>query len=160
MDWDSVAKTAITAVGSGGSAFLGAFLRFKQRLKQAEDDAGAARKDASIARAEVAELRAEVANLKTGWRLEFDSFKEDYERDVKHREEMEEAIAEARESRPDPTETLRHEVDQLKQQLEKMKERQARYVRNETFADHVRGQESQWKEIARTLGRLETLTKA
>ncbi len=166
MDWTEFGKTALTVAGSGGSAFIGAFFRFKQRLADAEGAAKAAKQEADSAKAEALAARAETAALKAsmealtkGWRMEFDDFKEDYEKDKKHRLELDEAVAEARQSRPDPTEALGREVDELKKTLERLRERQARYVRNEQFVEHTRAQETQWKEIARTLGRLEALAK-
>jgi hypothetical protein len=159
LDWNDVAKTALTAVGSGGSAFLGAFLRFKQRLAEAEANAKKALEEAAKARGETAHLEVTLKNLAAGWRLEFDGLKSDFNRDLEHREELDAAREEGRASRRDPTEDLRHEVDELKKQLERMRERQARFVRNETFVDHVKAQEQQWREIARTMGRLDALTK-
>lgn len=166
MDWSKAIEVAVTAGGSGLASFGGAFLRFKQRLKDAEDFAKEAKALATAAiegnRALKTELdnfvRMTESNLR-GWRLEFDGFKEDYARDERHRHELEEARAEARQSRPDPVEAFRHELADLKRQLERLRERQGTYVRNETFVEHTRGQEQQWKEIQRTLGRLEALAK-
>lgn len=159
MDWNAITTTAITAVGSGGSAFLGAFLRFKQRLKAAEDAAATALRETVALSGKLAALEKSCVDHARGWRLEFDGFKEDYARDLRHSQELNNAVEDARASRPDPAEILRHEVEELKKQLERMKERQARYVRSETFVEHTKAQETQWKEIARTLGRLEALAK-
>lgn len=167
MDWNKAMEVAVTAVGSGGASFVGAFLRFKQRLKDAETNANAALDAAIAGMNKHAELANELAAFKremnshlTGWRLEFDGFKDDNERDQRHREALEEARAEARQSRPDPVEAMRHELEQLRRQLDRMKERQNSYVRNETFTEHTRAQEKQWNEIQRTLGRLETIAKS
>lgn len=159
MDWNEVVKTGLTAVGSGGAAFGGAFLRFKQRLQQAEDNARAGLELAQLLRAELTTYRAAQDHVAAGWRLEFASLRDDFQRDLDHREELERAREEGRASRRDPAEDLRHELHELKTQLERMKERQARYVRSDTFVQHVKEQETQWKELARTMGRLDVLAK-
>jgi predicted nuclease with TOPRIM domain len=159
LDWNEVTKTALTVAGSGGSAFLGAFFRFKQRLKDAETNAAEALAEAQTATADLAVLRSAHENLAAGWRLEFNALKDDFQRELAHRTALEEAREEGRASRRDPTEDLRDELEELKKQLERLKERQARYVRSETFVEHTKAQETQWKEIARTLGRLEALAR-
>ena len=91
MDWSKAIEVAVTAGGSGLASFGGAFLRFKQRLKDAEDFAKEAKALATAAiegnRALKTELdnfvRMTESNLR-GWRLEFDGFKEDYARDERH----------------------------------------------------------------------------
>lgn len=159
MDWNSFAEKALTVGATGIASFGGAFFRFKQRLKEAEDAAKAAKADAEIARAETAALRGTLEAAIKGWRMEFDDFKGDYQRDREHAVELEEARNEARESRPDPAEALRDDIDELRRQVEKIRERTARYVKNETFVEFTRGQEAQWKIIERTLGRLEALAR-
>jgi DNA repair exonuclease SbcCD ATPase subunit len=159
LDWNEVVKTGLTVVGSGGSAFAGAFLRFKQRLKKAEDEAAEALLIARAARDTLFTLKASFDAAVGGWKLEFADLREDFRRDLEHREEVEQAREDGRASRRDPTEDLREELHALRDQLEKLKERQARYVRNETFAEHARAQETQWKEIARVMGRLEALAR-
>ena len=57
------------------------------------------------------------SNVK-GWRLELSSFTHDYEKDQRHRQELEDA---RRDSRPDLAETFRHELSDLKRQLERLR---------------------------------------
>ena len=166
VDWNKAIEVAITAAGSGGASFIGAFFRFKQRLKDAEDSARIAKEVAEAALKQGGAIALELAELKKtvdasfkGWRMEFDGFKEDYERDQQHRAELEEARAEARQSRPDPVEALRHEVGELKRIIERVRDKQGTFVRTEAFTEHTRAMEQQWRTLERTLGQLETLVK-
>lgn len=163
VNWDKAIEVAVTAVGSGGSAFIGAFFRFKQRLKEAEASASAAKELAQAAISATNKLESELNDLRKvvesnvkGWRLELTNFQHDYERDQRHREELEDV---RRDSRPDLAETFRHELSDLKRQLDRLRDKQGTYVRNETFTEHARAQEQQWKEIQRVLGRLEALAE-
>lgn len=166
VDWNKAMELAITAGGSGLASFGGAFLRFKQRLATAETSAAAAhaRADAADKKCDTIQKeldefkRAVESNLK-GWRMEFDTFKNEYERDQRHAEELEDVRAEARRSQPNPVESFRYELEQLKQKLERVRDKQGSFVRNETFVEHTKGQEQQWRTLERTLGQLETLVK-
>lgn len=155
VDWNKTLEVAITAGGSGLASFGGAFLRFKQRLSLAEARAGEA-----VARADELEkaLRVAQTSLQT-LQQNFDAFTRDYARDQRHRDDLEKARAEARQSYPDPAEIFRQDIDALKRAVERVKERQASFVRNDTFVEHTRAQEQQWRTLERTLGQLETLVK-
>lgn len=141
MNWDVIIQTGITAIGTGGLSFFGAFFRFSQRLKECEET--------------TASLLQEVTRVAKA----SDALRADYDRDLQHRKEMETLRAAERASRPDPIEDLRRDLVQLKQDIEKLKEKGARYVRGDVFAAFTKAQEDQWKEMARTLGRLEGMLK-
>lgn len=166
MDWDHITQIGLTALGSGGSSFLGAFLRFKQRLKVAEESLASLAAEGPKLRTELAALRTELtttvahydATIK-GWRLEFDSFKADLATEVQHRKEITEAVEKERHSRPDPLEDLRREVDRMKREIDRIKERSSRYVRSEVFDAFAKSQEDQWKEQTKALGRLEGILR-
>jgi hypothetical protein len=155
VDWNTVASQALTAAGSGASAFLGAFLRYKARLKACEDALKLLATEVPKMRTDLATALMQYDSSTAGWRLEFDGFKDDFEREMKHRKDIDEAVEKERHSRPDPLEDLRREVKELRSQIEQLKERGGRYVRNDAFTAFMRAQEEQWKEMARTLGRLE-----
>lgn len=159
MDWNALAQHGLTAAGSGLSAFLGAFLRFKARLKECEDALKSVKEELPKLVTELAALRVHQSSMNSGWRLEFDGFKEDFTRELEHKKELEQVRQQERGSRPDPTEELRREVSQLRNEIEKLKERGGRYVRNDVFTQFTKSQEDQWKEMARTLGRLEGLLR-
>jgi hypothetical protein len=160
LDWNALAQHGLTAAGSGLSAFLGAFLRFKTRLKECED-ALKAIKDTQLPKLLVDQekLSEHQKTMSAGWRFEFDGFKEDFDREFKHKAELEQVRRQERASHPDPSEELRRELLSMRAEIEKLKERGGRYVRNDAFTQFAKSQEDQWKEMARTLGRLEGLLR-
>lgn len=155
MDWDGIIKAGAGSLFTGGAGFLGAYARFKQRLKTAEDGLKKVTEIVTQIGTTLPLLTRKYDDLAAGWRLEFDSFREEFERETKHRLELEEVRDEARASRPDPTEALRREVDRLRSEVERLKDRGSRYVKNDAFAAFTKDQEEQWRALAKTMGRLE-----
>jgi hypothetical protein len=145
FDLNALAEHSITAVGSGITSFFGAYLRFQQRLKKVEDS--------------VTALKGKYENLKSGWKLEFDGFRQDFANYKEMRDGIEEARKEERTSYADPFETMNTSIARLQADIEKLRERSGRYVRNDTFAAFARSQEEQWRQINRTLGQLEGALK-
>ena len=144
MDWDTVLQHGLTALGSGGSAFLGAFLRFKRRLHECEELLKHSAGTISHLQADIDVCKSTIATLKS-----------DFEREVAHRKELAEFRKEERDSRHDPLDDLRGDIVDLKEAVEKLKERGAHYVHTDTFASFTKSQEDQWKVLERTLGRIE-----
>jgi hypothetical protein len=62
-----------------------------------------------------------------------------------------------RASMPDPLEDIRNMLAEQREDIEKLKERGARAVRVDDFTAFAREQEAQWKELAKTLGKLDSL---
>jgi hypothetical protein len=138
LDWTTILDHGLTAAASGGASFLGAFFRFKQRLKACED---ALTKLSD----EVPRLRRQYEIAAAGWRAELDAFRADIRRELQHQQQLVDMRAK--------------ELAQMHQDIEKLKERGSRYVRSDAFASFTKSQEDQWKEMARTLGRLEGMLK-
>ena len=159
METHDIIQSGVTALVTGGASFLGAFFRFKQRLKETEESLKKVLVELPRLRAAVAETKGHYEALSGGWRLEFNNLKSAFETEIKHQRELAEALKEDRASRPDPVEALHGDLRQLRQDIEKLKERGGRYVRNDVFAAFTKAQEDQWKEMARTLGRLEGMLK-
>lgn len=160
MDTTAIITQAAGALATGGASFLGAFFRFKQRLK----DTTAALKEVAL---ELPALRSAVTDAKNhyeamarGWHLEFSQLRQDFETEAKHRREIAQALEQDRASRPDPLEDIARDLDRLRQDVERLKDRGGRYVRSDAFAAFTKAQEDQWKEMARTLGRLEGMLKS
>lgn len=148
-----------TALITGALSFLAAFLRYKQRLADAEKALKVLAVEVPKYRQDAAETKSHYETLSQGWRLEFNQLKQDFEREIQHQRELAEAVKEDRASRPDPIETLGHDLHTLRQDIEKLRERGGRYVRSDVFASFTKSQEDQWKEMARTLGRMEGMLK-
>ncbi len=131
MDWIQYAGTAVL---SGGTAFLAAWGRFKQKLQ--EHDTALARQAADVA-----------------------TFREQYTREKDHKRELEDLRDKERASRPDPFEDIRHDIARLEEDVEKLKDKVSNHVHANTFAAFTKSQEDQWRDMMRTLGKLEGLFK-
>lgn len=149
MDWDSIGQHAATALVSGVTSLLAASARFKNGFQKAD---------------------SRVKALGQGWKLEVDGIKADFETKLatlkqefesykELRDGIEAARKEERVSHADPFERVESSLSQLRTDIEKLKERGGRYVRNDTFAAFARSQEEQWRQINRTLGQLEGALK-
>lgn len=132
--WNYAVEHGITAMGSGALAFAGAFFRFKQRLQGHED---ALKKLAE----ELPKCRETCATEK------------------RHQQELIELREKERASRPDPLEDIRGALHDIRDDLEKMKERGAHYITHDTFTKFTRDQEDQWRSLTRAIGRLEGAAK-
>lgn len=156
----SIIEKLVTVGLSGGASFLGALYQFKTRLELAEEYI----KELKGENKDVVGIRQLVEAVRHGWRLEFDSYKADYEafkkeveREREHEEELDQAFERARASRPDPVEELKHQLSEMKREFDRMKNRG--YVKSSEFAEYVRKQDEEWRRLERTLGRWETLLK-
>lgn len=159
METGSILTQALGSIAAGGVSFLGAFLRFKQRLQVCEDALKLLALEVPKLRAGVTEAKLHYEALSGGWRLEFNQLQSEFNTEMRHKRELEEALRADRASRPDPLEDVREDLHRLRQEIEKLKERGGRYVRSDAFAAFTKAQEDQWKEMQRTLGRLEHLLK-
>jgi len=173
LDVGVLIEHGLTVLGSGGAGFLGSWLKYR-RAKQLVDAKQllAAKKDAResvelLERLETLEeahqshltaLQEHIDQYKAnnaGWLLELNTIKNELEEDKAIRA----AITAERGSRPDPLEDLRRELSEIRKNLERLREKGARYTKNEAFAEFVKGQEEQWREMNRHLGRLEGMLK-
>jgi chromosome segregation ATPase len=159
LETQEIIQSGVTALVTGGASFLGAFFRFKQRLKETEESLKRVLTELPKLRAAVSDIKGHYESLAGGWRLEFNGLKSAFELEIKHQRDLAEALKEDRASRPDPLEALHGDLRQLRMEIEKLKERGGRYVRNDVFTTFTKAQEDQWKEMARTLGRLEGMLK-
>lgn len=163
----------LTIAGSGGAGWIGAYLRHRRakslvEAKQLLEAKKEARDDAAI-KARLDELEAahksHLAALQThieqyrsnnaGWLLELNTIKNELEEDKAIRD----AITAERNSRPDPLEDIRRELSEIRRAIDRLREKSARYTKNEAFAEFVKAQEEQWREMNRHLGRLEGMLK-
>lgn len=76
---------------------------------------------------------------------------------LEHHLELDATKDNIRASMPDPLEDIRTILVELREDIEKLKERGARSVRIDDFTAFTREQEAQWKELAKTLGKLDSL---
>lgn len=134
VDWKDFIPHAATAVMSGAAAFGAAWGRFKSQLQGHSD--------------EIKRLSGELPR-----------FRETHELEEKHRRELDNVRENMRLSIPDPLEDIRADIARLEQEVAQVREKQSRYVRSDTFAQFTKAQEDQWKEMMRTLGRLEGALK-
>jgi hypothetical protein len=147
-----------TILGSGGAGWLAAILKHR-RLKSAparEERKLDKRVDEIDKRIEghITALTAHIEQYRSnnaGWLLELTQLKNELEEDKRIRE----AIDVERSSRPDPFEDMRHDIDEVKRLVERLRDKSGRYVKNEAFEAFVRSQEEQWREMNRNLGRME-----
>jgi uncharacterized protein YukE len=123
-----IIQNALAAAGAGGAAFFGAITRFKKRVADFED------------RLNKFSDRLDKFNDRLDHHLELDVTKENM-----------------RASMPDPLEDIRNMLSELREDIEKLKDRGARSVRVDDFTAFAREQEAQWKELAKTLGKLDSL---
>jgi chromosome segregation ATPase len=173
VDVGTLIEHGLTVVGSGGAGFIGSWLKYR-RAKQLVDAKQllAARKEArdstelierlkGLEEAHQSHLTAlqehinQYRSNNAGWLLELNTIKNELEEDKAIRA----AITAERSSRPDPLEDLRRELTEIRKNIERIREKGARYVKNDAFADFVKTQEEQWREMNRHLGRLEGLMK-
>ena len=109
---DELIRHVLLALGTGGASFFGAFLRFKARLKTAED--GLAKlKDLQ---SKYDQLEVKFNSLSTGLHLE-------RENDKKFDEGVATALKEERASQPDPLEGVRRQMDALQTDVDRLKAR-------------------------------------
>jgi chromosome segregation ATPase len=151
-----------TVFGSGGAGWFAAWLKHR-RLKSApvreekklkgEVDGLVKRHEELSKRIEghISQLAAHIEQYKSnnaGWLLELTQIKNELEEDKRIRE----AIEVERNSRPDPLEDIRHDIDEVRRLVERLRDKSGRYVKNEAFEAFVRSQEEQWREMNRNLG--------
>ncbi len=141
MDWNALSQHGLTSAITAVLAFAGSYARFKMRLSTAEKG--------------VKEQKAALEAVKRGWRFEFDAYKAEQEQEKEHQAELLAARKEERASRPDPFEAFNDQLRSMRADIDRLKERGSRYVRNEAFAAFVKSQEEQWRAIERSMGQLE-----
>jgi hypothetical protein len=139
--WSTLLEQIPTAVGSGVTAFFGAYARFKARHASLE-------KGNRL-------LKEKVDTQGQGWRLEFNTFKEEFDHYKELADKVEEVRKEERASHPDPFEGFNGDLRRIREDIDKLKTRAGRYTRNDDFVAFVRSQEEQWRKLERTLGQLE-----
>ena len=142
------ASHALTAILSGGSSIVASVFRFGRRLKTAESKVKTLREEFDKYKKE-AEQKYDA--LKAGWRLEVDTFKSDVERTIEsvERQTLRDWL------NPEVVRELQRRVQTLEDNMQKLRDNDADFVKRHDFLAHAKEQQEQWRQIERTLGQIE-----
>lgn len=101
-------------------------------------------------RSDVKQLKSRVATLVKGWRLEFDTHKEDAKtRREEHEEELEAKYKE-----------LKDRLKELEENFHQwQRESSHSFASDSELTNFIQDQQRQWREIQRTLGQIEGMLK-
>lgn len=146
------------AAGSGAGGFAGAFFQFKTRLKDVEDTLKTLRGTINDEFPKIVscmgQTLAATAAQREAWQLEFRAFQESVHKDLRHKDEIDEAEERGRKARPDPLEDLYSRMEKLEREIEKFRRRDAGYVRDSRFLAFAKEQEQSWREMREALGEI------
>jgi hypothetical protein len=148
VSWEAVLEHSVQAAVVAAISYTGAYLRFKHKLRESEralKTVGALQK----------RVEALPQSLELVVQTAISELREELERDAQqaeaNKEKLERAVAEARDSRPDPVELLKDEVDRNKRDIQRLKEGRSRYVHTSTFKEFVASQEDQWRTLMKAV---------